>query len=300
MAIALENSLSMQLEQDGFAMVPNLVRPEQLRGMQEAMRSRLERMRWNDADGFEMNQRYRHMVPDVLTLDQGFVDLVLDPRVADAVREYVGPSAELCEAKGWKSLPTRHDFHGWHGDQWYDQTKAVGIPREVKLAIYLTDVRSGAFKYVKGTHGKQHPRMLRRTEVDENDPRIVEVLGAAGSAFIFDTSGIHRQSIPILEERVACFFNYHDPNVPLQGEDVEYYRYHPLLLNAAFLGGLSEADERMLGFGNKTNLVPHFARLSSHSGFHALTSLVYRAKVTTGEYHSRIVGKLKKLLHLGS
>jgi hypothetical protein len=299
MSTATESSVAAQLIRDGIAMVPDLLRPQQLRGMQEAMRCRLKRLRWNNTDGFEMTERYRLMVPDVLTLDQGFVDAVLDPRVAEAVREYVGSNVELCEAKGWKSLPTCYDFHGWHGDMWYDQSKAIGIPREVKLAIYLTDVKSGAFKYVTGTHGQQHPRNLARGEVDDGDPRIVEVLGPAGSAFLFDTSGIHRQSIPILEERIACFFNYHDPNVPLQSEDVEYYRYHPLLLNAAFLGNLSDDDQRILGFGNKTNLVDCFVRQSPHSGFHRLMSWAYSVKLTTGEYRSRALGKLKKLLHLG-
>jgi hypothetical protein len=64
----------------------------------------------------------------------------------------------------------------------------------------------------------------------------------------------------MLEERQAIFYNYHDPNVPLQEEDVTYYRYHPLLLNAAFLGGLFEEDQRILGFGNKTNFLPAFER----------------------------------------
>ncbi len=39
-----------------------------------------------------------------------------------------------------------------------------------------------------------------------------------------------------------------------------YYRYHPLLLNAALLGGLDTEDYRILGFGDKTNYKPDFAR----------------------------------------
>jgi len=38
----------------------------------------------------------------------------------------------------------------------------------------------------------------------------------------------------MLEERQACFFNYHNARVSLQQEDIDYYRYHPLILNAAF------------------------------------------------------------------
>src|SRR5208282_139748 len=128
MPVILTSSLTQQLERDGIALIPDLLTTEQLASMQDAFARRLKRLRWNDVDGYEMTERYRHMVQDVLTLDQGFVDAALDRRVTDAVREYVGANAELCEAKGWKSLPTNHDFHGWHGDMWYDQTKVDSIP----------------------------------------------------------------------------------------------------------------------------------------------------------------------------
>src|SRR5712692_6753262 len=112
--------LVQHLEQDGITMVPNLLTPDQLRSMQAAFTSRLKYLRWNDVDGYEKTERYRHMIQDVLTLDQGFVDAATDPRVVEALRAYVGDNVQLCEAKGWRSLPTRFDFHGWHGDMWYD------------------------------------------------------------------------------------------------------------------------------------------------------------------------------------
>ena len=39
------------------------------------------------------------------------------------------------------------------------------IPKEVKLAIYLTEVRSGGFNYIKGSHRKQHPRLVKNSEL---------------------------------------------------------------------------------------------------------------------------------------
>src|SRR5262249_55673300 len=126
-----------ELEHHGIVVIPDLLTREQLTGMQRAFAARLQRQRWNDVDGYEKTEPYRHMVQDVLTLPQGFVDLALHSQLTDAIREYVGPAVELVEAKGWLSLPTRRDFHGWHGDAWYDQTTVTGIPREVKLALYL-------------------------------------------------------------------------------------------------------------------------------------------------------------------
>ncbi|MBC8031403.1 MAG: phytanoyl-CoA dioxygenase family protein [Pyrinomonadaceae bacterium] len=291
--------LVSELETEGIVVLPNILSPDQLRAMQHAFATRLGRMRWNNLEGYQKTERYRHMVEDVLQLDQGFVDLALHPLVKQILTRYLGTNYELTEAKGWKSLPTKRDFHGWHGDAWYDQTNAPEIQREVKLALYLTDVRTGAFNFIKGTHQKQHPRQLKKQEIENYDAsRIVELAGPAGTAFLFDTSGIHRQGVPMLEPRQAVFYNYHDPQVRLQQEDVDYYRYHPLLLNAAFLGGLSSEDQRILGFGNKTNFQPAFERQASTPvGFHVLQS-AFDAQLRLRQLRHRIARGLRQTFHL--
>ena len=289
--------LVKQLEHEGIVLIPDLLTRDQLRGMQEVFAARLRRMRWNDADGYEKTEPYRHLVPDVLTLDQGFVDAALHPLVKEAVREYVGDRVELVEAKGWKSLPTRRDFHGWHGDAWFDPERVQGIPREIKLGIYLSDVRSGAFTYLRRSHGKQVPRTVANAELkDVPAGQILEVSGPAGLAFLFDTSGTHRQGVPILEPRQAVFYNYHDPSVPLQQEDINYYRYHPLLLNAAFLGNLSEEDRRILGFGNKTNYRPGFERNGTHTLFQGAVRTAFNAKLRVGDFRQRVLARVRRIL----
>jgi len=252
--------LCSELDRNGIVQLPTLLSHEQLAGMQKAFAARLQNLRWNNFDGYEKSEPYRHMIEDVLLLDQGFVDLAIHPIVKNIVKYYLGNDAELTEARGWKSLPTNRDFHGWHGDAWYDQTVTKEIPRELKLAFYLTDVRSGAFNYMKGTHRKQHPRPVPNAELDLGSADIAEMMGPAGTAFMFDTSGIHRQGVPMLEPRQAIFFNYHDPQVLLKADDRMFHRYHPMLLNAAFLGNLTKEDEKLLGFGNKTNFIPAYAR----------------------------------------
>src|SRR5262249_34718414 len=175
------------VEREGIAVLPaDFLTPGQLAGMQRGFASRLGRLRWNDLDGYEKNDRYRHMLNDLLTLDQAFVDVALHPVIKETARRYIGPNAGLVEAKGWQSLRTRRAFHGWHGDAWYDQTRMDGIPRELKLGIYLTDVKSGAFKYIKGTHGQKAPRTYKAWEIPDAPPeRISEHLGPAGTAFLF-------------------------------------------------------------------------------------------------------------------
>ena len=291
------NDLFSQLDRDGLVVLPELLSPATLRAMQQAFSARLQRVRWNNFEGYQKTEPYRHMVEDVLILDQGFIDLVLHPVVKGILNLYLGSEYELTEAKGWKSLPTKRDFHGWHGDAWYDQTNAPEIHREVKLAIYLSDVRSGAFNYIKGSHRQQHPRVVKNHEVAHVDSsQIAELLGRAGTAFLFDTSGIHRQGVPMLEERQACFFNYHNPRVRLQQEDIDYYRYHPLLLNAAFLGDLTEDDQRILGFGNKTNFRPAFTRAATPSVFYRAMSRWYNAELKLKKLKEMIGARLKRAI----
>lgn len=296
----IAHSLTQELEQNGIVFLPNLLTPDQLKSMQAAFEARLKRLRWNDSDGYEKTEFYRHMVQDVLTLDQGFVDVALHPLVKQILRDYIGPEVQLSEAKGWQSLPTKRDFHGWHGDMWYNQDLVKEIPREVKLAFYLTDVKTGAFIYVKGSHQKQHPHLLRPDKVGNIDPSmIVEVTGPAGAAILFDTSGIHRQGMPILEPRRAVFLNYHDPQVPLQKEDIDYYRYHPLLLNAAFLGNLTEEDQQILGFGDKRNYLHAFVRPAKYPKLEATFKLMFEVMLSLSQlrnYQRRAYEKFMRVV----
>lgn len=280
------------LEREGVVRLPNLFGAEQLAAMQRAFNARLRRLRWNNLDGYEKTEPNRHMVEDVLTLEQGFVDAALHPLVKEVLSRYLGRFA-LVEARGWRSRPTRRDFHGWHGDEWYDQQVAPDIPREAKLGFYLTDVRSGAFNYIKGTHRKEHPRRIRTSDLPPVPPsQLVQIAGSAGTAFLFDTSGIHRQGVPLLEPRHVVFFNYHDPRVRLQPDDIAFYRYHPLILNAAFLGDLSAEDRCILGFGDKTNYVPAFERPSPHRTLHAALSRIHDANLYLRDFRERVAARL--------
>ena len=290
------DTLAAELETNGIVILPNLLSSEHLRAMQQAFEARLRRVRWNNFDGYLKTERFRHMIEDVLLLDQGFLDLALHPLVKQILNRYLGPDYELTEAKGWKSLPTKNDFHGWHGDAWYDQSAAKEIHREIKLAMYLTDVHSGAFNFVKGSHRQQHPRLVKNNEV--KDAQIFEVKGPAGTAFLFDTSAIHRQGVPMLETRQALFYNYHDPKVPLQQEDLIAYRYHPLLLNAAFLGNLSAEDQRILGFGNKTNFVPAFLRQDQPPASYNAFCLAHNTGLRIRELRERIAARLRRTFRI--
>ena len=294
--LASVDALASELETNGIVVLPSLVSPEALREMQDAFAARLTHVRWNNFDGYMRTEVYRMMIEDVLILAQGFVDVAIHPLVKEILARYLGPTYQLTEAKGWKSLPTKYDFHGWHGDQWYKQTPGAPIHREVKLAMYLTDVRSGAFNFLKGTHQQQHPHNLKKDEVIALPlEQVIELSGVAGTAFLFDTSILHRQGIPMLEPRQAIFYAYHDAGVALQQEDIDYYRYHPLLLNAAFLGNLSADDERVLGFGDQRNYQPAFVRQGKPTLLHRIMSASNGAQTRIQLLSQRISARIQRL-----
>ena len=180
------------------------------------------------------------MVQDVLTLEQGFVDLALAPgRQGDARPSYIGDAVRAGRGQGLAvaadperlpRLARRRLVRPGPGRR--------TIPREVKLAFYLTDVRSGAFQYIKGTHGRQAPRPVRADEVERRRRRrrSSRPTGRPGPRSSSTPRASTARACRSSNARHAVFYNYHDPSVPLQKEDVDYYRYHPLLLNAAFLG----------------------------------------------------------------
>ena len=159
---------------DGIVVLPNFLTPTQLAAMQTAFAAALA------TAALERRGRLRDQ-RDAPPYRAGRADARSGLRGRGAASDghrrscanTSAPRFELVEAKGWRSLPTRRDFHGWHGDAWYDQAKVDHIPREVKLAVYLTDVKAGAFKYIKGSHGKQRPRLVRNDEVPDVPPEQV-------------------------------------------------------------------------------------------------------------------------------
>lgn len=291
------DALFATLQEDGIAIVPAFVSGSRLAGMQRAFSCALEHLRANNADGYEKTERLRDMVEHPFLLDQGFLDVALDPTILAVVRRYVGPEFQLTECKGWRSRTTAKDWHGWHGDAWYDQAAFPdSIPKEVKVGLYLTDVNSGGLAYIKRSHRQLQPRLHScKNGADAWRGERVDVNGVAGTIVLFDTSGIHRQAYPVLEVRKAIFYCYHDAAIALQAEDIAYNRYAPLYLNAAFLGGLTLEQQRILGFGDRRNFIPAYRRDIHHKLSHAVFSWMLETSIWLDEVFEPASRRLRAL-----
>ena len=246
----LTNDLLATLERDGIVELPMLMDEHALERMQQAFSSRVEHVAYNGDAGYKAIDPYRRFVDDLCAISRDFIDVAAHPLVAELVRQYVGASATITEAKGWRSIPTHDDFHGWHNDAWY-HPELEEVPRQLKLAVYLSDVNSGEFHYIRGTQGQRRHAHFSDEDVHEMSERRIEMKASAGTAFLFDVSGIHRQAIPILEDRDVVFFVYNDPETPLQEVDVRARRYRPLMLRASDIGGLTTGQSDLLGIGNR-------------------------------------------------
>ena len=239
------------LNKDGISVLEGWIDSNSLADMQTAFEGILKKPRFNTTNGYQQNEKWRVLVEDLLTLSKAFYFPIFNQELLSVLSSYLGSKFQMTEARGWKTIATKKNFHGWHNDAWYNSNIYSTPPRQLKLAVYLTDVSSGEFSYIKGTHLKLlKPVHMNDRQVDELGLPICNVKGPAGTIILFDTCGIHRQNTPVLDSRNALFYNFHDPSINLQALDVGYNRYSPLLLNSAFLKKLTSEQERILGFGD--------------------------------------------------
>ena len=128
----------------------------------------------------------------------------------------------------------------------------------MKAVIYLSDVSSGSFSYIKGTHKSVKPDPVLLHEhfkdsfVEKYKKDIVYANGKAGTVIIFDTSGIHCQSSPNLTPRDAVFYTYNAPAISIDASELEYGGYGPLLVSNAMIDETFTVDDlKILGFFQK-------------------------------------------------
>ncbi len=262
-----------ELDRDGISILKGELSSSNLLKMKIAFESQLFLPRFNTSSGYQQNEKWRFLIEDLLTLSQEFYFPIYSEDLISVIRGYIGNDFQMTEARGWKTISTTKNFHGWHNDAWYDEAYYSSPPAQLKLGVYLTDVESGEFVYVKGSHLlKYKPIHMNDRQVKDLRLPIEFVTGSAGTIFLFDTSGIHRQNTPVLKSRNAVFYNFHDPSIKLQNLDLQYNRYSPLLLNASFLKNLNKEQERILGFGDTRYYSNKWYKEYRFKKFHRLVS----------------------------
>ena len=238
------------------------------------------------------------MVQDVLTLAQGFVDVALHPQVKEAAHDYLGDTFELVEAKGWKSLPTKRDFHGWHGDSWFNKDRGKErIPQELKLAFFSHRCGvSGGFQYIKGSQGQVVPRQYKKDRTSKTCPWIASWRSPApqvrpscltrpasiGRPFPFSNRGRRFSSLITIpafpcNRKTSTIATTRCCSMQHSWETDHGGSAHP-------------------GFWQQDQLCARIPAAAQHRGFQALTRWSYTTKLYASDYLGRFTGKVKKLV----
>ncbi len=250
----LHENLFSQLKDQGVVVLPDLIISEQLSAIRNAFECQLQQPSFNAWQGYHQTDRRRLMVDQLLTVEQGFVDVVLLSLLQILVKRYLGESACLQEAKGWQSLPFKDDFHPLHRDEWYcrDHYNEQKKPMSLKLGLYLDDVDSGAFAYIPGSH-----RDVRDEHgiIDEQSPPTL-VTGKAGTVFLFDPEGLHQQSFPNFKKRNAAFFHFFTSDIVLSQNFIRWGRFRQLLIESSYLHSCTPEQLAFLGIGRQPSTHP--------------------------------------------
>jgi hypothetical protein len=133
------------------------------------------------------------------------------PLVLEVVAGYLGCKPTIDDIVAWWSVPGRaapREEQFFHRD-----TDAVGF---VKLFIYLADVAEGdgAHIFVNGSHRENTLLQRRRRYTDEEvralypAPRVCPIVGSFGTAFLEDTFGLHKGTVPQLRPRLIFQVRY--------------------------------------------------------------------------------------------
>ena len=107
-----------------------------LTDMQTAFEGILKKPRFNTTNGYQQNEKWRVLVEDLLTLSKAFYFPIFNQELLSVLRSYLGSKFQMTEARGWKTIATKKNFHGWHNDAWYNSniySTLVQIPLFLKM-----------------------------------------------------------------------------------------------------------------------------------------------------------------------
>ena len=190
---------------------------------------------WVDLSGKTHESLCRFQDVELVRL-HGLQSIVTDTHLHAVAAQYLDCMPRLTRARMWWSVPADKALSNmsqvYHRDADY--------PQWVKFFVYLTDVpdaKSGAFKYVRGSHRIDNfcgheVSECGRTELADDDVMAkfsdgsqLEILGPAGTIFAADTWGVHRgQLVHTGHSRLVLEFVYANVQAGNLVNDIAFLR----------------------------------------------------------------------------
>lgn len=202
------------LDADGFAMLDGLVDRAWVEELRATLEQRQCRDRWRPELGrFGHNaipaQTHVADIDDIIDIPE-VLEIANHPRVIGAVSSYFGCMPTIDSIKAWWSLPGHDEAEN---EQYFHRDN--DSIRFLKLFIYLTDVEEdcGPHTFVRHTHDRDGCLERRRYQDEEVEAAfgaesVHRFTGAAGTAFLEDTYGLHKGQLPTGRRRLLLQVRY--------------------------------------------------------------------------------------------
>ena len=183
----------IQLENQGFLHLPGVIPPPLVARLKAAFDAAAERHR----AGIDEVSAPRGFfdIPNILDVDDCFVDLVDLPSMVPVLLEAVGPDLQLNHTHARVFPPGRTFTAPWHSDL----AEVIGIDLAhsihffAKVHYYFEDLapNQGCLAFLPGTHrlSPHHPRPV----IDDvaHSPAVAKIVPKAGDAVLFNTHLMH-------------------------------------------------------------------------------------------------------------
>ena len=223
--------LARILKEQGYVLVPNLIRPDPLSEMaayfseQECSDPYRPRVgSFKPSGGAPAGTHVAFFTNEVVAHAPHVFGVANDPSVLAIVASMLGAKPTISYMTAWWSLPAG-DGTAQHAEKFH---RDVDDWRFVKLFCYLTDVdeTAGPHVFVRGSHKVNKLTEIRRFSDEEVSSMfgardIISFTGPAGTCFLENTNGIHRGIPPVDKPRLIFQVLYslrpviYGPKVPV-------------------------------------------------------------------------------------
>jgi hypothetical protein len=193
---------SADLKRNGFAMIADLVDPGQVAEMRAYFETetcsdpyRPERGRFVAPKTIPAGTHVAFFDTEQVARAPHAIRIANDPRLLAVVSDVLKAKPTIGALTAWWTAPAG-DGSAEHAERFH---RDVDDWRFIKLFLYLTDVdeSAGPHVFVKGSHAVNAMTEIRRYDDADVEQRfgkdnIVRFTGSAGTAFLENTSGMHR------------------------------------------------------------------------------------------------------------
>lgn len=182
----------IQFENQGFLHLPGVIPPDLVARVKQAFDAATEKYQ---AGGNGVATKGFFDIPNILDVDDCFVDLVDLPSMMPVLLEAVGPDIQLNHTHARVFPPGRTFTAPWHSDL----AEVIGIDLAhsihffAKVHYYFEDLapNQGCLAFLPGTHRlpPNHPRPV--IDDSEHSPAVTKIVPRAGDAVLFNTHLLH-------------------------------------------------------------------------------------------------------------